>query len=214
MIARAALVALFAVALAAPRLAGQPGSAIVVTRTRSTLELAPYAGYVFAADLKEGPLGTRATIAAGPAYGVQAMLPLLPGAALMANVARASSDLEVRAPIFGGWSLGTSETWFLDGGIQIGATGRDGGRAIEPFLQVGAGAVRRTLDVAGLSATATDFAWHAGAGIDLVLLPGIALRGAVRDYVTSFDFEEAIYVDLGRETMHNIALSVGLRFSF
>jgi len=211
---RIALMALTVLAVTANDLAAQAGTPIVVARTQSVFELAPYAGHVLSADLKSGPLGTRATIAGGPVYGAQAMLPLLPGAALMANAAYSKSDLEARAPILGGLRVGTSEAWFVDGGIQIGATGDGaGGRPIKPFIQVGAGAIRRTLSVAGLEATATDFAWHAGAGFDVVAVPGVALRAVVRDYVAPFDFQEAIFVDIAEETMHNIALGIGLRFS-
>ena len=214
MTSRATILATIALAFLPAGLVGQPGTPIVVARTQSVIELAPYAGHMLSADLKSGPLGTRATIAGGPVYGAQAMLPLLPGAALMANVAYSKSDLEARAPILGGVRFGSNESWFIDAGIQIGATGDGGGgRPIKPFAQVGGGAVRRTLSVAGMNATATDYAWHAGVGLDVVVTPNVALRALARDYVAPFDFQEAIFVDLERETMHNIAVSLGVRVS-
>jgi hypothetical protein len=35
-----------------------------------------------------------------------------------------------------------------------------------------------------------------------------------RDYVGKFDFEEAVLFDVDGKTMHNVALSAGLRLSF
>lgn len=204
--------ALTSVMSAAAPLAAQVSS-VTVPRTQSTLELVPYAGYLVSQDLLTGPLGTRLTVAGGAIYGGQAAVSLIPGVALVGHVGYTQSDLEAGAPLIGGFAFGRSSAWLFDAGLQIGASPGWIRSGIAPFVQVGSGAIRRTLSAAGLEATATDFAWVVGAGADIPIGGGAAIRVLGRDYIGKFDFEEAMFLDLASETMHNIALSVGIRMA-
>jgi hypothetical protein len=197
--------------LAAAPLQAQTGSAIVVPRTQSTLELAPYAGYLLSQDLMSGPLGTRIAVAGGPLYGAQAMLPLLPGIGVVANAAYSASNLKASAPLVGGVDFGRSTTWLYDAGLQIG-TGGD--RAIAPFVQLGAGMMSRELSVAGFGTRATDFVWNAGLGVDVAVTTAVGFRLFARDYIGKLDYGDIPLLDIRSENMHNIALSAGLKVSF
>jgi len=63
--------------------------------------ITPYAGYMKFGNLTDGPLGTTVGGVPGPVYGAEATLGLVPGLALVGNVAYASSNLEVGVPVVG-----------------------------------------------------------------------------------------------------------------
>lgn len=207
-----ALLAGLAAGAPAGGLAAQGGSVISVGRASSSFELAPYAGYLVSDDVVRGPLGTALRLSDGPLYGVQAGLALAPGVWLLGNVGHSRAELAARVPFAGELEFGASRTWVYDGGVQLALP--LGGAGARPFLQFGAGGMRREVTVEGLTARATDFAYHAGAGLDLGLGPNLGLRLLARDYIGKFDFEEAVFLDRESRTMHNLALTAGLRLSF
>src|SRR5688500_14250850 len=195
--------ALGALALAAP-LAAQESSP-------SSVEIAPYAGYMVSNSLVDGPLGTGIASSGRTLYGIQLGIPLTSNIAIVGNLARAQGDLEVGLPIVGGIPFGESSMWMMDAGVQLGMPmGAGRARALTPFVQLGAGAMRQSLEITGSSATATNFAVNAGAGVDLAFSPNIGLRVMAKDYIGKFDFEEATSFDLDRGSAHNFALSAGL----
>ena len=199
--------ALAGVALASPLEAQQ--------HRRASIELAPYAGYMLSNALLDGPLGTGIASSGRPLYGIQLGVPLTSNLSLVGNLAHAHGDLEVGLPIVGGIPFGRSATWLMDAGIQLGIPlGAGRTQSLTPFVQLGAGAMRQSLEVTGLSASATNFALNAGAGIDLSFSPNIGLRLMAKDYIGKFDFEEATSFDLDRGSAHNIGVSAGLRVAF
>lgn len=178
-------------------------------------ELTPYAGYMISSTLLDGPLGTGIASAGRSMYGVQLGVPLTNNISLVGNLAHASGDLEVGLPILGGIPFGTSATWLADAGIQLGVPiGSARTRSLTPFIQLGAGAMRQSLEVTGLSATATNFAFNAGAGLDLAFSRNVGITLMAKDYIGKFDFEEATTFDLDRGSAHNFAISAGLRLAF
>lgn len=180
-----------------------------------SIDLAPYAGYMIFGDIARGPLGTSVSNANGSVLGAQLGLRLAPGVTLVGNVARASTDLQIGAPFLGSVSVGGDAMWMFDGGLQLGMPLAGGLLPVSPFLQVGAGAVRHEVESMGLKSNATNFAWNVGAGLDLALAPNLGLRLMAKDYVGKFDIREATGFDVdAAETMHNVALSAGLRLSF
>ena len=184
-------------------------------RSLASIELAPYAGYMVSNSLVDGPLGTGIVSSGRPLYGVQLGVPLTSNISLVGNLAHARGDLEVGLPLVGGIPFGRSATWMMDGGIQLGMPlGSGSGAGLTPFVQLGAGAMRQSLEVTGLSATATNLALNAGVGIDLAFSPNIGLRLMAKDYIGKFDFKEATSFDLDRGSAHNIGLSAGLRLAF
>lgn len=201
-------------ALGVAPLAAQGGPSAASARGRPVLELAPYAGYMLPVDLWSGPVGTRLTVSGGPVLGGQVGIPLLPGVTVVGNVAYATGDLEAGAPILGGVGFGESTTWMYDGGLQLGVPRGREGAVVTPFVQIGAGAVRRDLRAAGVTVRSTDFAWHAGAGLDLTLAPHVGLWLLARDYVGRFGLEDATTLDVDSGVLHNVGLGAGLRLSF
>ena len=87
-------------------------------------------------------------------------------------------------------------------------------RSITPFVQIGAGAMKYDIDVAGLNRSATNLAFNAGLGLDVPLSRNIGVRLAAKDYIGKFDFDEATTLDYEAKTSHNVALSAGLKLGF
>ena len=179
------------------------------------VEMAPYAGYMVSNSLFDGPLGTGIASSGRTLYGIQLGVPLTSNISIVGNLARAQGDLEVGLPVVGGIPFGESATWMMDAGVQLGMPlGAGRAQALTPFVQLGAGAMRQSLEVTGLSATATNFAFNAGAGVDLAFSPNIGIRLMAKDYIGKFDFEEATSFDFDRGSAHNFAISAGLRLAF
>ena len=87
---------------------------------------------------------------------------------------------------------------------------------VQPYLLAGAGLKRYDFEVSELGSGArdifsesqTDFALHAGAGVD-ISLGAIALRAEVSDYVSWFQLAS----DSEKEMQHDVFATVGLRIS-
>ena len=205
-----------ALALALASLAAAPLARPLAAQQRlgPSDEITPYAGYLFSGSMAKGPFGTNVKSADAMVIGGQLGLRMSRYVALVGNVARASTDLRVSAPIVGGLNVGRNEMWLFDGGLQIGGPLPGGVLPIAPFLQVGAGAVRNDVSSGFAQSTATNFAWNAGAGVDLALAPNLGIRLMVKDYVGKFDVQEATGVNLEGRTTHNWALSAGLKLAF
>jgi hypothetical protein len=169
--------------------------------------ITPYAGYMKFGNVADGPLGTTVGGAGGPVYGAEATVGLGPGLALVGNVAYASSDLQVGVPVVGGLSLGKSSALLYDAGLRLTLPVS----TLRPFVQVGAGAMRQEIDVAGIDAHGTNFAYNVGAGVEVPIAPRLGLQLMAKDYIGKFDAREATSVDLSTETSHNWTVSAGVR---
>lgn len=178
---------------------GRPGS----------FSITPYAGYMKFGNLVNGPLGTSVRSAAGPVYGAEATLGITRGVALVGNVAYASSDLEVGAPVVGGLSVGKSSALLYDAALRLSVPLSAAG--IRPFVQAGAGAMRQEIEVAPVATRSTNFAYNVGAGVDLPLGPRLGLQLMAKDYIGKFDTRDATVIDLNPGTTHNWTVSAGLR---
>jgi Outer membrane protein beta-barrel domain len=171
--------------------------------------ITPYAGYMKFGNLVDGPLGTSVRSAAGPVYGAEATLGITPGLALVGNLAYASTDLEVGAPVLGGLSFGKSSALLYDAAIRLRVPLGAGG--ISPFVQGGAGAMRQELEVGPVATKATNFAYNVGAGVDVPLGSRLGLQLMAKDYIGKFDAREATSIDVNTETTHNWTVSAGVR---
>jgi outer membrane protein with beta-barrel domain len=180
-----------------------------------SLSISPYAGYMAFGDMVNGPLNTSLKSAAAPVYGLQLNLPLGNSLSIVGNVAYTEPNLSVGIPILGDVSFGKSDVWLYDGGLQLSAPGYGtGDRGIFPFVQVGGGAMKYDVQVAGTSRTATNAAFNAGVGADIPLAQNIGLRLVARDYIGKFDFNQATSIDVNAKTSHNVALAAGLKLGF
>jgi hypothetical protein len=187
--------------------AQRPSSSSAMPR----VEITPYAGLMLPADLVSGPLGTRVGFSGGPVYGGQLGINLIDGITLFGNVGFATADVEAGVPILGGVSFGRAESLLYDGGLQVSLPGRN---VIRPFLQVGAGGIRREITVAGVTVNSTAPAFQAGLGFDMSLGDNVGIRLLARDHVGKFDYSDVIFYEYDGGTMHNIALSGGLKLAF
>jgi hypothetical protein len=125
--------------------------------------------------------------------------------------AYASTEMKVGIPVLGGISVGDTDAWLGDAGLEFRA---GSGRGTRPFVQVGAGAAHYRIRTGFLNTESTSLAVTGGVGVDIPLGRSFGLRIMAKDYVTRFDFEEATAVDLDSRTTHNVALNVGLRLGF
>lgn len=183
--------------------------------TGTTVELTPYAGYMKVADYARGPFGTDLSNSGGYVVGAQLAFRLTPNVAVVGNLARAGADLQVGAPILGGFGVGSSKLWLYDAGLQLSLPGADrGGLAVSPFVQLGAGAIRHEVGASLLRVHSTNLAYNAGLGADVMIGPSVGLRLMARDYIGRFDAKEATGFDLHTDMRHNIALSAGIKLAF
>jgi opacity protein-like surface antigen len=145
-------------------------------------------------------------------FGAQLGLSLTPNISLVGNLAHSSTSIEAGAPIIGGIELAKSKVWMYDAGLQLDLG--DPASRTSPFVQLGGGAMRHSIDVGPVSTTATNFALTAGVGVDLAMAPNVAMRLMAKDYYGKFDFEEAALIDVGGDKTHNFALAAGLKIGF
>lgn len=174
------------------------------------LGITPYAGYMKFGNIVSGPFGTSVRTAGAPMYGAEVQLGLVPGLALIGNVAYAKSDLEVGVPVVGGLSVGESSALMYDAGLRLRLP-MSGLVGISPFVQAGAGAIRQSLSVDPVATHGTNFAYNVGGGVDLGLAPRLGLQLMVKDYIGKFDAKEATSIDVDSRTTHNWAVSAGVR---
>ena len=173
-------------------------------------ELVPVAGYILFDDMLRGPVGTSLSNGNGTMVGAQIGVPIAGPLSLFAGGSYARSELTVGLPILGGISIGDTDAWIFDGGLQLRAN--DAGR-IAPLVQVGVGGTHYRISNSLLATSATNAVVSVGAGIDLELSPNLGIRLMAKDYVGKFDFQEAVVANIRGRTSHNVGLMAGLRLS-
>jgi opacity protein-like surface antigen len=193
-------------------LAAAPAAA---QRTGATsLQLTPYAGYMISGKALEGPLGTSLSNGGGAMYGAQLALKLVPGLALVGNLAYSDPDVRAGVPFFGDVNVGSSTIWMYDGGLQLSLPSQGGLLPITPFVQGGVGAMSYEVSAGPLSTKATNVAWNVGGGLDLAVGRNLGVRLFAKDYIGRFDFQDAAGLDVAGAVTHNVALGVGLKLEF
>jgi opacity protein-like surface antigen len=173
--------------------------------------ITPYAGYMKFGNLVSGPLGTSLRNAGAAVYGAEASLGLVPGVAIVGNVAYSQPGLEIGAPLIGGVSVGRSSVLMYDGALRLRLPVGAAGLPVSPFIQGGAGYIRQSVDVGPASTHETNFAYNVGAGADVAIAPRLGLQLMVKDYIGKFDAREATTLNVDTKTTHNWAVSAGLR---
>jgi len=145
--------------------------------------------------LHDGPLVT--SIGAAPALlvGTQLGKRIAPSVSVVANVATGSSDVKAGIPILGGLTIARSRVVLYDAALQLDLPmAMMSGAGFAPFVQGGLGGLRQEITQSMFTITSTS--------------------RAAKDYIGRFDAKEAVSFDIDTDTKHNLALSVGMRFSF
>lgn len=199
---------LAALAFGAAGAAAQRSSAITINR--GEFAVVPYGGYLLTQNFIDGPLNTGIGLVSAPLFGVQASLPLAPSASLIGSVGYADGNIEIGLPIIGGIDVGQSNALVLDAGVELRASGA----RFAPLLQLGGGALRREVRVAGITASSTDFEVSGGIGADLPIAQNIALRLMAKDYYGKSDFGGLGELRARTKYLHNLALTAGINFTF
>lgn len=181
-------------------------------RSGPSVSVTPYVGYMMFGDFFDGPLGTGLTTKSAPVYGGQLGVGITPNLSLVGNVAYGTSKWQVRAPIVGGISLGDAKVLLYDAGLQlklpVGASG------LTPLVQVGAGAMRLSVDNSLVKTTGTSFAGNAGVGFDYQVGRAVGLKLMATDYIAKADFREATGLPVDGKVAHNFVISAGVRLGF
>ena len=173
----------------------------------------PYAGYLVAGNLYDGPLGTSISSTNAPMVGAQASIPLTRGVSLVGNLAYASGDLQVGLPILGGINVGSTRTYLYDAGVEIGGlAGKATG--VKPFLQGGIGGMTSEVKNGLVNLRSTNIAYSAGVGVDIGVSKGFALRVQAKDWISRFDSQEAVGFRIDGNLAHNWALTAGIKLAF
>jgi hypothetical protein len=181
----------------------------------SLFSVTPYAGYMAFGDFVKGPVGTSLSMKNGAVYGAQLAMQVTPNVAIVGNVAHSSTSLQAGVPFLNGLNIGSSSMWLYDGGLQLDIPTGNSVRAVKPFVQVGAGAIRYQLSPASfLKTDATNFAFNAGVGVDYQMSRAVGLRLSAKDYMGKFDVQEATSLKVNTPLAHNWALTAGLRIGF
>lgn len=173
--------------------------------------ITPYGGYMSLGHYVNGPLGNSVSGADASLVGVQVTLPLTQNVALVGNVGHANSSLVFNVPAGGGPTIGNSGVWLYDGDLQLSSPFRGaGGHWVNPFIQVGAGAIRYATQNTLGSTSATNFAFNAGLGLDYYLARNIGLRILAKDYVGHWTFVPAAPFESGDRFTDNLSITGGL----
>lgn len=175
-----------------------------------------YGGYMDMGHYVDGPLGTSESGGDAGLLGAQLTIPLSPNLAIVGNAAHANSTLVFDVPAGGGPTIGNSEVWLFDGDLQLSAPFRGSqGHWINPFLQLGAGAMRYETQNTDGSASSTNFAFNVGGGLDYYLSRSVGIRVLAKDYIghwsTPYSGYSYGYYNGGRYT-NNMSISAGLLF--
>jgi hypothetical protein len=197
---------LAALAFAAPLQAQQAAPASPI------LQITPYAGYLKSGAMVSGPLGTALRNAGAPVYGGELSVNVVPGVAVVGNLAYSHPGLEIGAPILGGLQVAQSSVLLYDAGLRLSLpSSAAAGLPFSPFIQGGAGAMRQEFEVGPVSTKSTGLAYSVGAGVDVPLSPRLGLQLMAKDYIGKFDAKEATSINVDTKTTHNWAVSAGVK---
>lgn len=179
--------------------------------SRGEFAIAPYAGYLLSQSFFEGPLDATLSIQSSALYGAQVSMPLAPGASLVGTIGYGSGNLEAGIPILGGISVGKTSTLLLDAAVELRL---EKGKRFVPVFELGGGAIRREVTIAGVTADATDFQVSGGIGADMPLAPNISLRFMAKDHYGKADFGSVGPLEAKTNDLHTVALTGGVRIAF
>jgi hypothetical protein len=173
--------------------------------------ITPYFGYMNMGRYDDGPLGQSVGGGDAGLVGAQLTLPLSPFVALVGNVGHANSNMVFIDPVTGGPSMGTTGAWIFDGDLQLSSPFRgSGGHWIEPFVQLGAGAMRYSTEYSTGDASSTNFAFNGGIGLNYEITRRIGFQLLAKDYVGHWDTQPQFPFDSGDRFTNNYAITAGL----
>ena len=189
----------------------------------SVFSITPYVGYVYYGDFFKTSNGLNYTQQNSGIYGAEATLDVGRAVSLVGNFGYSKTnfkfDREGSAPtdIPASGDLGN---WLYDGSLRLKLPFTMGMSSFAPYVQGGVGAVRYTFDTNNFNAknSTTNVAFNAAVGATWKIM-GFGLRGEVKDYITSLDWQRAsdanTFNDITKaDKANNIAVSLGLTFAF
>ncbi len=169
------------------------------------------AGYLTYGSYFTGPAGLRFSNDNGIGYGGEVDVKVWRNLSVVGNVLHATSDWSFQeVPLIGTISIGGARLWFFDAGLRlhfpIGSA-----RAIMPFLEAGAGAIRYEVNNPLLVGSATNVAVIGGVGLLAKLGNRFAFQMRVKDHAASFrSVDEAAAFGVRGRWAHTVGFLVGV----
>jgi hypothetical protein len=188
-------------------------SAAAQTSTRPSapaLEILPTAAYLAFDTYFTGPGDIRFSNQDGIGYGAQVAVALWRNLSLVGSVLHGTSDWSFESvPIVGSVSIGGASLWFYDVGLRLDFP-LGGASPLSAIGQVGAGAIRYSVDNALISDQATNFALSGGVGVAARLGRRVSLQGLVKDYIASFrSVDDAAGFGVEGRRAHTLGFLIG-----
>ena len=189
----------------------------------SVFSITPYVGYVFFGDFFETSNGLEYTQDNSGIFGAEATLDIGRAVSLVGNFGYSKTNFEFERGGTAGAEFRASPDvgmFLYDGSLRLKLPMGAGMSTFAPYVQAGVGAVRWSFDTDDFNAegTTTNVAYNLGVGATWKL-GGVGLRGEVKDYITSLDWQRPSdandFNDIeGDRIAHNWAVSLGLTIAF
>ncbi len=209
-----------AAALAAP--AGAQES-VVQSGKPSVFHITPYVGYVIFGDYFETTNGLEYTNDNTGIFGVEAGLDISRAVSIVGNFGYMKTNFEFErggtapAEIPASADVGI---FAYDANLRLKLPITMGMTSIAPYVQAGIGQFRYSFDTDDFNAedATSNMAYNIAVGTTFKFA-GVGLRGEVKDYITSLDWQRPSdandFNDIeGGRTAHNWAISLGLTIGF
>ena len=211
-----------AAALAAP--AGAQES-VVMAGKPSVFHVTPYIGYVFFGDYFETSNGAEFTNDNTGMFGIEAGLDLGRAVSIVGNFGYMKTNFEFEQDNGGVGDIATSAEigiFAYDANLRFKLPITMGMTSIAPYLQAGIGQFRYTPssdnDDFNADGSVSNMAYNVALGTTFKFA-GVGLRGEVKDYITSLDWNKVAdandFQDFESDRIaHNWAVSLGLTIGF
>ena len=181
------------------------------SRPVQVIRIGPTAGYLTFGTYFTGPGGLRFSNDNAAAFGGELEFPVWRNLSVVGNVLHATSDWSFQeVPLIGSVTIGGASLWLFDAGLRLQVPLGDA-RTVLPFVEVGGGAIRSSVNNALLEGNATNLAFVGGLGITTRIGERLGLQARVKDYFASFrSVDDAAALGVTGRRAHTIGFLVGI----
>lgn len=181
------------------------------SRPVQAIRIGPTAGYLTFGTYFTGPGGLRFSNDNAAAFGGELEFPVWRDLSVVGNVLHATSDWSFQeVPLIGSVTIGGASLWLFDAGLRLHVPLGDA-RTVLPFVELGGGAIRYSVNNALLEGNATNLAFVGGLGITTRIGERLGLQARVKDYFASFrSVDDAAALGVTGRRAHTIGFLVGI----
>lgn len=190
-----------------------PGLPLASQQSRSVqaIRIGPTVGYLTFGTYFTGPGGLRFSNDNAAAFGGELEFPVWRDLSVVGNVLHATSDWSFQeVPLIGSVTIGGASLWFFDAGLRLHFP-LGSRRAVLPFVELGGGAIRYSVDNALLEGQATNLALVGGVGLTTRIGERLGLQARVKDYFASFrSVDDAASLGVTGRRAHTVGFLFGV----